>query len=77
MSDNLPKKYLRYAIMADYADVSKRGLAGNNFLSENPVTQSLENLIIICRGEYSYIWYSFVQTSHIFIRNNTYKGLEI
>jgi hypothetical protein len=23
------------AIMADYADVSKRGLAGNNFLSEN------------------------------------------
>ncbi len=47
--------YLRYAIMtnADYADVSKRGLAGSNFLSENPVTQSLENLIIICRGEYS------------------------
>jgi hypothetical protein len=61
------------AIMADYADVSKRGLAGNNFLSENPVTQSLENLIIICRGEYSYRWYSIVHTSHIFIRNITYK----
>jgi hypothetical protein len=58
---------------ADYADVSKRGLAGSNFLSENPVTQSLKNLIIICSGEYSYSWYSIDQTSHIFIRNNTYK----